>query len=408
MRVLHVGKFYPPFAGGMEYFLADLLSALQQQGVQGAALVHDHHKGLCKHRPNGSNTEPMIYRVPCYGQLLYAPVSPGFPFWLAKILHEFKPDLLHLHLPNTSAFWTLFISAARRLPWVIHWHSDVVPSQLDRRLALAYRAYRPLERRLLAASQAIIATSPSYLASSETLQRWRDKCHVIPLGLSPERLIEPQQDSLHQAEYLWGKPSFRILAVGRLTYYKGHEVLIQAAAAIPDARVILVGKGECRLRLETLVKTLKLQTKVKLIGFQTETELHALLATCDVCCLPSIERTEAFGLVLLEAMRFRKPVVASDIPGSGVGWVVQQGAHGLLVKPDDVDALAKALIQLEYAPQQRLQLGQTGARTLNMTFHIKQIAQQVMALYQQICRAQRRKAPAHRKATEASSGAAGD
>ncbi len=94
-----------------------------------------------------------IYRAPCYGRLLYAPISPTFPFWLARAIREFQPDLLHLHLPNTSAFWALLVPAARRLPWVIHWHADVVASTIDRRLALAYRLYRPFEQRLLAASR---------------------------------------------------------------------------------------------------------------------------------------------------------------------------------------------------------------------------------------------------------------
>jgi rhamnosyl/mannosyltransferase len=389
MRVLHVGKYYPPFAGGMEYFLADLLPALQEQGVQVAALVHHHRRSLFGQKPASISLGPLIYRAPCYGQLLYAPISPSFPFWLASVLRQFKPDLLHLHLPNTSAFWVLFIPAAQRLPWVIHWHSDVVPSQFDRRLALAYAAYRPLERRLLAASRAIIATSPPYQAYSPTLRPWKDKCQIIPLGLNPERLAEPPLSMVQEVQHCWGNRSYKLLAVGRLTYYKGHEVLIRAVARLPDTRLLIVGEGERRVRLEILIKTLKLEAKVRLMGLLSEAELHALLATGDVFCLSSLERTEAFGLVLLEAMRFQKPVVASDITGSGVGWVVQQGGHGLLVKPNDVEALSKALLQLRQAPQQRSRLGQSGARSLRTTFHINQIAQQTIALYRQVLRAPR-------------------
>ncbi|MCC9002203.1 MAG: glycosyltransferase, partial [Candidatus Competibacter sp.] len=144
MRVLHVGKYYPPFAGGMEHFLADLLPALQAQGVTSAALVHHERPGRRGQWPASVDPLP-IYRAPCFGRLLYAPLSPAFPFWLNRILCEFRPDLLHLHLPNTSAFWVMASTAARRLPWVVHWHADVVASLIDRRLALAYRLYRPLE-----------------------------------------------------------------------------------------------------------------------------------------------------------------------------------------------------------------------------------------------------------------------
>ena len=142
MRVLHIGKFYPPFAGGMEYFLADLLSEQRRQKLAAAALVHE-HTGTTAPGAAYSDGNP-LYRVPCYGRLLYAPVSPAFPLHLARAIADFQPDLLHLHLPNTSAFWALMVPAARRLPWVIQWQSDVVASQFDRRLQPAYRVYRPL------------------------------------------------------------------------------------------------------------------------------------------------------------------------------------------------------------------------------------------------------------------------
>ena len=313
MRVLHVGKYYPPFAGGIEHFLADLLPTLQRQGIEVAALVHDEQP-----RRGGQvslpGDHPLIYRAPCHGRLLYAPISPAFPFWLRRAIREFQPDLLHLHLPNTSAFWALMMPAARRLPWVIHWHADVVASVIDRRLALAYHLYRPFEQRLLAASQAIIATSPPYLEASAALAPWRAHCHSMPLGLDPARIPEPDAAARQRAEALWGDAPFRILAIGRLTYYKGHDILIQAAAALPNTRVLIVGTGEHRDRLATLVQSLRLDGRVGLPGFQPEADLNALLASCDVVCLPSLERTEAFGLVLLEAMRFAKPVVVSDIP----------------------------------------------------------------------------------------------
>ncbi|MEZ5583162.1 MAG: glycosyltransferase [Candidatus Competibacteraceae bacterium] len=236
--------------------------------------------------------------------MLYAPISPSFPFWLARAIHAFKPALLHFHVPNTSAFWALLTPAARRLPWIIHWHSDVVSSQIDRRLALAYRLYRPWEQRLLAASRAIIVTSPNYLHASEALRPWRDKCRVIPLGLDPARIAEPASNDVNHAQSRWGEASCKLLAMGRLTYYKGFEVLVRAVADIANVRLIIVGKGEQHRRLEYLIETLGLGDRVVLAGSQTDAELSALWATCDIFCLPSLERTEAFGLVLLEAMRF--------------------------------------------------------------------------------------------------------
>jgi glycosyltransferase involved in cell wall biosynthesis len=383
VRALHIGKFYPPFAGGMENFLADLLPALQQQGVATAALVHDDAPS----RPQSHSPcegEVRIYRAPCHGRLLYAPISPAFPFWLAHAIREFQPDLLHLHLPNTSAFWALAVPAARRLPWVIHWHADVVASTIDRRLALAYRLYRPFEQRLLAASRAVIATSPPYLNASAALAPWRARCHIIPLGLDPTRIPDPDPAAQERAEALWGPTGFRILAIGRLTYYKGHDILIQAAAHLPGSRVLIVGTGEHRNRLAALIQSLNLHDPVRLPGFQPEADLNALLASCDALCLPSLERTEAFGLVLLEAMRFGKPVVVSDIPGSGTGWVVNQAGHGLRVSPSDPEALAVALRNLQHDPAQRTALGLAGAMALKQQFGIRPIAKKINELYRRL------------------------
>lgn len=383
MRVLHIGKYYPPFAGGMEHFLADLLPALDQQGVHSAALVHDEQPRRGGQWPAADADLP-IYRAPCHGRLLYAPLSPAFPFWLHRAIQAFQPDLLHLHLPNTSAFWALAVPAARRLPWVIHWHADVVASTIERRLALAYRLYRPFEQRLLAASRAVIATSPPYLVASAALADWRDRCQVIPLGLDSARIAEPTPTARHQAHALWGDSRFRILAIGRLTYYKGHEVLIRAAAELPDSRVLIVGSGEQRPRLDTLIQSLQLGARVQLPGFQTDADLTALLASCDVLCLPSLERTEAFGLVLLEAMRFARPVVVSDIPGSGTGWVVHTGGHGLTVAPGDAATLARALRELHADPVRRALLGAAGQTALRERFGIGPVAAAIKTVYRQI------------------------
>jgi rhamnosyl/mannosyltransferase len=187
-----------------------------------------------------------------------------------------------------------------------------------------------------------------------------------------------------RAEALWGDTRFRVLAIGRLTYYKGHDILIQAAAELPGSRTLIVGTGEQRARLASLIEALRLGDRIGLPGFQPETDLNALLASCDVLCLPSLERTEAFGLVLLEAMRFGKPVVVSDIPGSGAGWVTREAGHGLLVPPGDPALLAAALRELQQDSARRLSLGQAGANALQERFGIEPVAAAVVELYQRV------------------------
>lgn len=371
MRALHIGKYYPPFYGGMENYMGDLLPALMKRGVEIAALVHRHRPGISPH--------PFVYQSTCYGRLLYAPISPQFPFRLTRLIRDFKPDLLHLHLPNTSAFWALAIAKARSIPWVIHWHADV-DVQSNQYLAYAYHAYRPLERHLLSKSDAIIVTSPPYLESSHTLAPWREKCRIIPLGRDSGAFPDLSPNDISIAHRQWGDTQRKVLAVTRMSYYKGLEYLIQAISQIDSIKLIIVGPGTYD-KLLHYTQMLGIENKVWLADVQSLQSLHALMATSDCLCVPSIERTEAFGLVLLEAMYYGKPTIASDIPGSGVGWVVQHGITGKLVPPKNMQSLAQELHNLGHEKLAWIGMGIKGKSRFIESFDIRYSADQILRLY---------------------------
>ncbi|HFD12021.1 MAG TPA: glycosyltransferase, partial [Crenotrichaceae bacterium] len=270
MRVLHIGKYFPPFAGGMENFLADLLEESTQQGIECAALVHDHSNGELTGQEKVAGS--LIVRVRSYGQLLFAPVCPGFPDQLGKQIESFKPDLIDIHLPNTSAFFLIFKTAARRIPWVIHWHSDVVFPDGKAILKLAYWFYSPFEHYLLKHSKAIIATSPNYLKTSKTLKPYMEKCSVIPLTLNESRLPTVNAALHEKARKLWntgvdGDTPLRVLCIGRLSHYKGHDVLIESLTQIPlheaSVSVLIVGDGELKESLDKQVIDARLTARVK-------------------------------------------------------------------------------------------------------------------------------------------------
>jgi rhamnosyl/mannosyltransferase len=172
-----------------------------------------------------------------------------------------------------------------------------------------------------------------------------------------------------------------VLAIGRLTYYKGHEVLLRAISELPDAQALIVGTGEREPRLRQLIGELGLGDRGRLVGACSDAEVAALLTTCDLLCLPSLERTEAFGLVLLEAMHFAKPVVVSAIPGSGAGWVVEQAENGCLVPPGDPQVLAEALKRLAAEPKERARLGRNGQEALSRRFGIGPVAEAITDVY---------------------------
>jgi len=385
MRVLHIGKFYPPFAGGIEHFMADLITVQRAQGIDAIALVHHHQAPKWWQLWQNPKADPEqtapIYRCPCYGRILYAPIAPLFPWWLSRIIKQQKPDILHLHLPNTSAFFALLSPAARKIPWIIHWHSDVIASKFDKRLDLLYSLYKPWEQALLKRAKAIIATSPPYLQASPSLQTWCDKTQIIPLGLADTQPPKITQTAQNWAKQQWHKTDLKVLHVGRLTYYKGQKNLLEALAQTHNTQLLIVGSGELKSALTQQIQSLNLSDKVKLLGFVSNTHLEALFASCDCFCLPSIERTEAFGVVLLEAMRYQKPIIASDLKDSGMSWVVQNGKTGRLVPPNDSQTLAQVLQTCQTQIDQRINWGQQGYQRLQQQFALPAIAKKIQNLY---------------------------
>lgn len=376
MRVLHLGKFYPPVPGGIETFLRDLLVAQRQRGGQASAIVH-----AGKHPPTAVEAEWLV-QVPVWAHWVFAPISPGFPLALWRALHSRQPDILHLHLPNLSAFWALFLPSARRIPWVVHWHSDVVASRLKRGLRLAYPFYRPFEQAVLRQAAVIVVTSPPYLAGSEALRNWQEKCWVVPLGVDQRRLpAVPDKETVG----LWAPDGLKILAIGRLTYYKGFDTLLHALAAmVQPAQLLIVGEGEERPSLEALIAARGLGVRVRLLGEANDMVRNRLLASCDVLCLPSRERTEAFGIVLMEAMRYGKPVLASRVFGSGMTWVVEDDINGGLAPCDDVGAWSARLDEWAVDPVLRRRLGEEGARQFVERFSIRSVAERMADLYRVI------------------------
>jgi len=382
MRVLHIGKFYPPHPGGIERTCADLAGALAGRGVATAVLAHS-EPGTHRGRSFRSG-EVDVTLVACHRQFLYVPLSPGFPWQLERAIRRFRPDLLHLHVPNTSAFAALLLRSARRLPWIVHWHADVAADAQHAALRLAYRFYRPWEQALLARARAVIATSTPYLHASAALAAWRDKVRVIPLGIAAAGRVPDVA-----VPAVWQDGTLRVLAVGRLSYYKGFDVLLDALAHVPRAGLVLVGEGEGMARLRARARECGIESRVTFAGHVDDATLTALYANADVLCLPSIDRSEAFGLVLLEAMRAGVPAIASDIRGSGVGYVVRAGETGLLVPPGDAEALATALRGMAHDDVARRRMGEAGARRWRDEFTLERAAERTLTLYHDVLGAER-------------------
>lgn len=410
LRVLHIGKYYSPFQGGIENFLSALATCQIEQGnIEPFVLAHQHQIGRIEETETVNGV--LVRRARIIGNAVFTPISPGFLRCLNRTIEEQNPDILHLHVPNPSVYWCLLSRKARKRRWVIHWHSDVLGETASWKVRLFYPLYSIFEQALLKRANAVIVTSPPYLDTSVPLENHRSKCSVVPLGIAadsntqkanivlrPEAsmeeslILQPARPCREKAD-IWNSSDhpqrpLRLLCIGRLTYYKGHAVLLRALAKTPNIVLEIVGAGEERNALNQLINSLALTHRVRLRGKLTQKDLDCALGDCDLVCLPSIERTEAFGLVLLEAARAGKPALVTRVKGSGMSWVVQDGVTGWTVEPNSVDAMVAALDTVLKSPTELDHRGLLAKQRFNNNFKIKSVEARINQLYLDLTKVQ--------------------
>lgn len=377
MKVLHIGKYYFPFFGGIEKVNQDLVeNHVYRETVTPFVLAHHDIIGVASEFSTINQVQ--VLKVKLNGVVAYAPIASSFLQQLNKVIDDFQPDLIHIHMPNLSAFACLFSKKARKIPWVVHWHSDVIGAVPDLKIKLLYPFYRVLEKRLLTIARKILVTSPPYLAHSAGLNAFKGKCCVIPIGIRNSTIAPSCAQTINQ---------LNLLMIGRLTYYKGHSLLLKAIAKLSvevSVNLSVIGDGELKQELIELSAALGLQSRVNFLGRVSDSEIATQLANTDLLCLPSIEKTEAFGVVLLEAAMHSKPALVTDVEGSGMSWVVQDGLTGYVVKNNSVDALYEKLIEIYNNKANLLTLGVNAKRRFDEVFNLDQVAAQTTQVYKQI------------------------
>jgi len=330
MRILHVGKYYSPYRGGLEQVVKDLCEATQKLGHIADVICIEHNISDVCNDVNGVSV------VRC--KSLFNAASTDISFVMISRLRKIISgyDIVHVHLPNPMANLALLFCDLSNIKVVIHWHSDIVKQKWLKKI------YSPLQYWLLNRADKIIATSPSYLLGSRELQLYKNKVSIVPIGLDSSKITINVSDVSSLKNEYEGKNI--VFALGRHVYYKGFKYLIESAKYLSDDYVVLIGgAGPLTDDYLNLIESLNLKEKVKLLGMIPESKLSAYFSAADVFCLPSIERSEAFGVVQLEAFSAKTPVISCNIPGSGVSWVNQDGITGIVVGTRKPKQLSEAI-----------------------------------------------------------------
>lgn len=360
MHVLHVYKdVYPTIVGGIERHIDDLRRGLS--GVRSDVLVCSRSpRTRTFQTPNG-----MEIQVGEFGRVLSAPIAPRFPLALRRR----EADLIHLHMPNpTGEASALMVN--RRIPLVASHHADIV------RQAALRPLYAPLVNRVFQRAGVIVVGAHATARQSEFLARHREKVRVIPYGVDTDRFdagrVDPARVAAIRKQF--GAPL--VAATGRLVYYKGFDVLIDAASRM-DVSVVIIGGGplEAALREQAMP-----YPQITVTGPVSEQRLVELLAAADCFVLPSTSRAESFGIATVEAQAMGLPAIVTDV-GTGTTEAIAPGTTGVVIPPGDVEALRTAIEQLLADGPNRIRMGVAARERATASLSLPVMAERFRNLY---------------------------
>jgi glycosyltransferase involved in cell wall biosynthesis len=372
-RIVHLGKFYPPHMGGIETHVQQLCRELAKSAHVSAIVASD--------KPDTTHETDHGVRVWRLGTRFHVSSAPVCQS-LVDAIHSTRPDLLHLHLPNPAATLALLASGYRG-PLIATYHSDVVRQRLLGAL------FEPFVLRVLRRSHAVVCTSQRYLDTSPVLPRFRSKCTVIPYGIPMAESVPLDPGAIAAIRQRHGDRL--VLAVGRLVYYKGFEYLIDAMRDV-DAKLLIVGEGPLRSALERKIADCGVSHRVELLGEIQNENLAPYYLASQVFAFPSVARSEAFGIVQLEAMSCALPVVNTNLD-SGVPFVSRHNETGMTVPPADPIALGNALNLLLANASLRARFSIAARRRASHEFTAQRMAERTLSLYHEVLQGRTQSVP---------------
>lgn len=355
---MHLGKYYPPAPGGIESHVQTLARGQADLGHEVLVLCVNHADQAgndvthSRWRKTASSIEMdgkvRVERVGRWFRVNRLEVCPKLIAKMRKATSQ--TEVVHLHTPNPLMLVAWWLAGNLEIPMVVTHHSDVIKQRFLQRLV------EPIEARVYARARTILSDSPNYIEGSNILQKHIQKVAVLPLGIDLDRFLNPGIVEVQEAKRLkqaYGDPLW--LMVGRMTYYKGYHVALEALCKT-SGKLLIVGSGLLEKELKRQAIQLGVSHRVVWMPFVSESQLISMYHAATALWFPSIAKSEAFGLVQLEAMACGCPVINTEIPGSGVSWVSQNEISGLTVQVEDARGLSNAANRLAVDPALRCRL----------------------------------------------------
>ncbi len=366
MRIVHIYKsYYPETLGGVERCIDNLVKAVVKRGVESSVIVTSSAKG---YRQRQVDSYP-VYYFPAMFSAASCPISLSLWRQFKQLVAHY--DIIHYHFPWPFADLLHFAQRIKK-PMLVTYHSDIVKQRLIKPL------YQPLMNQFLRRAKHIVATSQNYYDTSRVLQRYHDKCHVIPIGIEEQDYPIADEHCLAQWRQRFGENFF--LFVGVLRYYKGLPFLLQALRG-GNIPLVIVGAGPQARALQQQAATLQLSS-VYFTGHLAEMDKMALYQLCRAVIIPAHLCSEAFCITLAEGLMTANPLISTEI-GTGTSFVNQHNETGLVVPPQDPQALRQAMERLRDDETLYQQFKQQTQKRFKRHFTAEQMVTRYMELYQQ-------------------------
>ena len=366
MKILQVSKLYYPCVGGVEKIVQQIAEGLNGENEIEIEVLCCQPKG---ERKIEEINRVKVYKASSFGIFWGMPISFDF-FRLFKELSK-NVDIVDLHHPFPLGDLAIFLFRPKA-KLVVHYHSDIVRQKVFDFLI------KPFILNTLKKAQKILVSNPNLIKNSAYLKNFQEKCEVIPFGVD---LAKFEKFDEREVENLKEKYGEFVLFVGRLNYYKGLGYLIEAMKDI-GASLVIVGGGPEKENLESRIKNLELKN-VYFLPFQSEDELINYYHACSIFVLPSIFKSEAFGLVLIEAMACGKPLISTEL-GTGTSFVNQDGITGFVVPPKNSQALAQVIKKILENKKMAQEFGQNARNRAIQEFSLEKMLKKVSEVYKSV------------------------
>lgn len=367
IKVLHFFKtYYPDSMGGIEQVIFQIAEGCRAEGIDSQVLYLS-NRGAARNQPVANH---LAHRAKLDLHL----ASTGFSLSALKDFTELarEADIVHYHFPWPYMDLVHFMARVNK-PSVVSYHSDIVKQKWLLKL------YQPLMHRFFQSVDRVVASSPNYAAHSPVLTRFKDKVAIIPYGLDRSTYPKASAQKLAYWRARLGERFF--LFVGALRYYKGLDYLLQAAK-LNGLPVAIMGGGFLEGQLKQQAAELGLEN-VHFLGGLPDEDKAALLELCYGFVFPSHLRSESFGISLLEAAMYGKPLISCEM-GSGTTFINLADQTGLVVPPRDATALAQAMQRLWDAPAMAQAMGAKALQRYEEVFTAPLMAASYAELYRSL------------------------